>query len=262
MELSTTAFYKAGGHPWRPADIRADQSNRVNVAAIAFLCNQLWFPTYWENSPFNEADWALLWAGIRPICNRSLTNCFPPLPEGHEQALSSASGGLTWSIANPTHRLRRRATLEPELTDIDDDALTWRHTQITAEIVSAYVSHNAVQPTAVPQLLQNVFQALGSIAAPKAEVAEQQQPAIPIRKSVTPDFIVCLEDGKQFKSLKRHLQAVYGMTPEQYRRKWALPKAYPMVAPNYAATRSALAKSIGLGRSPGVTKRTTKSFAK
>jgi predicted transcriptional regulator len=156
------------------------------------------------------------------------------------------------------------------LIDIDHDALTWRHTQIAAEIVSAYVSHNAVQPTAVPQLVQNVFQALGSIAAPKAEVAEQQQPAVSVRKSVTPDFIVCLEDGKHFKSLKRHLQAVYGMTPEQYRRKWALPKDYPMVAPNYAATRSALAKSIGLGRSPGVTsraskpltKRTTKSFAK
>jgi predicted transcriptional regulator len=148
------------------------------------------------------------------------------------------------------------------LTDIDHDELTWRHTQITAEIVSAYVSHNAVQPTAVPQLLQDVFHVLGSIAAPKADVAAPQQPAIPIRKSVTPDFIICLEDGKQFKSLKRHLQAVYGMTPEQYRRKWALPKDYPMVAPNYAATRSALAKSIGLGRSPGVTKRTTKSFAK
>jgi predicted transcriptional regulator len=138
------------------------------------------------------------------------------------------------------------------MTDSEDDALTWRHTHIAAKIVSAYVSRNAVQPAMVPQLVQQVFDALGSIVAPTAAAPEKPQPAVPVRKSVTPDTLLCLEDGMKFTSLKRHLHAVHGLSPEQYRKRWGLPKDYPMVAPNYAATRSALAKSIGLGRSPRV----------
>jgi len=119
---------------------------------------------------------------------------------------------------------------------------------LSADIVSAYVSRNSVTPGGLPALIESVHSALASLGAveavPKAEVLV---PAVPVRKSITPDFLICLDDGKKFKSLKRHL-ANLGMTPEQYREKWGLPKDYPMVAPEYAATRSALAKKIGLGR--------------
>lgn len=132
-----------------------------------------------------------------------------------------------------------------------------------AEIVSAYVSKNAVSPTDLPALIASTHKALQSLSGAEAQpVAEKLQPAVPIRKSITPEFLICLDDGKKFKSLKRHL-SVLGMTPDEYRAKWGLPKDYPMVAPNYAATRSALAKSNGLGRKPAAppvvpTKRTKK----
>lgn len=119
-----------------------------------------------------------------------------------------------------------------------------------AEIVSAYVSNNAVSPTDLPALIASTHSAVRSLsAAPAEEPAEELKPAVPIKRSVTPDFIICLDDGKKFKSLKRHL-SVLGMTPDEYRAKWGLPKDYPMVASNYAAIRSALAKSNGLGRAP------------
>lgn len=117
-----------------------------------------------------------------------------------------------------------------------------------ADIVSAFVQNNSVPASDLPGLIHSVHAAisnLGSAAGPVL-VAEPAKPAVSIKKSVTPDYIICLEDGKQFKSLKRHLKGL-GMSPEQYREKWNLPLDYPMVAPNYAATRSALAKSIGLG---------------
>ena len=119
----------------------------------------------------------------------------------------------------------------------------------TAEIVSAHVANNPVQPGGVAQLIQSVFEtlnALGSHAEPVAELT----PAVPIRKSVTDDYIVCLEDGKKLKMLKRHLMTSYGMTPEDYREKWGLPYDYPMVAPAYARKRQELAVKIGLGRKP------------
>lgn len=117
-----------------------------------------------------------------------------------------------------------------------------------AEIVSAYVAGNQVQAQDIPALIRMVHSALMEIstsAAPAREPA--QEPAVSIKKSVTPDYIVCLEDGKKFKSLKRHLRTRYGMTPEEYRAKWGLPHDYPMVAPNYAKERSNLAKRMGLG---------------
>lgn len=117
-----------------------------------------------------------------------------------------------------------------------------------AEIVSAYVSNNAVSPTDLPALIASTHRAMRSLSSASAEPqTEELKPAVPIKKSVTPDFIICLDDGKKFKSLKRHLNML-GMTPDEYRAKWGLPKDYPMVAPNYAAVRSALAKSNGLGR--------------
>jgi predicted transcriptional regulator len=119
---------------------------------------------------------------------------------------------------------------------------------LSADIVAAYVSRNSVTPGGLPALIKLVHSALTSLGAveavPKPEVLV---PAVPVRKSITPGFLICLDDGKKFKSLKRHL-ANLGMTPDQYRAKWGLPKDYPMVAPEYAATRSALAKKIGLGR--------------
>lgn len=118
---------------------------------------------------------------------------------------------------------------------------------LMAQIVSAHVSHNAVRADALPALIQSVYATLTSVGAEPVQ-AEKQQPAVPIKRSVFPDYIVCLEDGKKLKMLKRHLQTSYGMTPEQYRERWGLSADYPMVAPNYAERRSDLAKKIGLGR--------------
>jgi len=119
---------------------------------------------------------------------------------------------------------------------------------MAAEIVSAYVSANQVPPQEIPGLIRTVHSALQQIAgaAPPA-AAGALEPAVPVKKSITPDYIVCLEDGKKFKSLKRHLRTRYAMTPDEYRTKWGLPHDYPMVAPNYAKERSNLAKRMGLG---------------
>ena len=122
---------------------------------------------------------------------------------------------------------------------------------LTTSVVAAYVSNNNVQPSDLVDLIASTYSALeklGAEPAPAAALAGPLVPAVPIRKSVTPDAIICLEDGKKFKSLKRHLSTSFGMTPEQYRVKWGLPVDYPMVAPAYAEARSALAKSMGLGR--------------
>jgi predicted transcriptional regulator len=117
-----------------------------------------------------------------------------------------------------------------------------------AEIVSAYVSNNALTPADLPRLIATTYEALRTLSAGKDQaVVKELTPAVPIQKSITPDFLICLDDGKKFKSLKRHLRQL-GMTPDEYRTKWGLPRTYPMVAPNYSATRSSLAKSNGLGR--------------
>ncbi len=119
---------------------------------------------------------------------------------------------------------------------------------LTSEIVSAHVANNSVSVSDLPQLIKQVHASLvGASASGADRPAERPQPAVSIKKSVTPDFIVCLEDGKKLKMLKRHLKTAYGMTPSQYRERWGLPADYPMVAPNYAAQRSLLAKKIGLG---------------
>ena len=121
--------------------------------------------------------------------------------------------------------------------------------EMTADIVSAYVSNNMVPAEAVPGLIAQVHAALTGITVdPVEEEPEPREPAVPVRKSITPDFLVCLEDGRKFKSLKRHLRTKYNMSPEEYRSKWNLPKDYPMVAPNYAKARSDLAKQMGLGQ--------------
>jgi predicted transcriptional regulator len=118
---------------------------------------------------------------------------------------------------------------------------------LTARIVTAHLSGNRIAPDALPALIQGVYQSLSSLGTADAPPVEPV-PAVPVRKSIFPDYIVCLEDGKQLKMLKRHLQSHYGMTPDAYRAKWGLPASYPMVAPNYARHRSNMAKTIGLGR--------------
>jgi predicted transcriptional regulator len=129
--------------------------------------------------------------------------------------------------------------------EIDDSSVL----ALTARIVSAHVSNNSVQSDGLPGLIQLVYAALANAGNEVVE-AEKPMPAVPIKRSVFPDYIICLEDGKKLKMLKRHLDASYNMTPAQYRERWGLPPDYPMVAPNYAERRSALAKQIGLGRKP------------
>ena len=121
--------------------------------------------------------------------------------------------------------------------------------ELAAEIIAAFVSNNSVPVSELPALIGNVHGALRTIAgAAQRALPEELRPAIPIKKSVSPDYIICLEDGKKFKSLRRHLRTAYDMTPDQYRVKWGLPADYPIVAPNYAKARSELAKSMGLGQ--------------
>ncbi len=120
---------------------------------------------------------------------------------------------------------------------------------LTAQIVSAHVANNPMQPDALPALIQSVFKTLAG-AGKEAPEPVKLEPAVPIKRSIFADHIVCLEDGKKLKMLKRHLSTAYNMTPQQYRERWGLPHDYPMVAPDYAKHRSALAKEIGLGRKP------------
>lgn len=117
---------------------------------------------------------------------------------------------------------------------------------LTAEIVAAHVSKNTVMVSELPNLIQQVYSSLAHVGR-EAPSINRPQPAVPVKKSVTPDYIVCLEDGRKLKMLKRHLKTAYNMTPEEYRDRWGLPADYPMVAPNYAVQRSELAKQIGLG---------------
>ncbi len=121
--------------------------------------------------------------------------------------------------------------------------------ELATDIVSAYVSNNSVGAGDLPTLIKDVYGALSRVQNGEAATpAEAAKPAVPVKKSITPDYIICLEDGKQFKSLKRHLRTQYGLSPEQYREKWNLAADYPMVAPNYAEARSKLAKQMGLGQ--------------
>ena len=123
--------------------------------------------------------------------------------------------------------------------------------ELTAEIVAAYVSNNPVPAADLAGLIGSIHQSLQGLANGASEVdAEPPKPAVSIKKSVTPDYLICLEDGKRYKSLKRTLKTRYGMTPEEYRAKWGLPADYPMTAPKYSAQRSELAKQLGLGRKP------------
>ncbi len=130
-----------------------------------------------------------------------------------------------------------------EKVDMSDNLLG-----LTSEIVAAHVSNNSVSATELPALIEQVYSTLANVSHnPAVDESDQPIPAVPIKKSITPDYIICLEDGKKLKMLKRHLKTSYDMTPEEYKERWGLPSDYPMVAPNYAKQRSKLAKKIGLG---------------
>ena len=132
---------------------------------------------------------------------------------------------------------------------MSDSTGNGNYIELTAEIVSAYVSNNTVPAGEIPSLINQVHAALARVSGKSGDApAEPLKPAVSVKKSITPEYIICLEDGKKFKSLKRHLRTQYNMTPEQYRDKWDLNADYPMVAPNYAAARSQLAKQMGLGQ--------------
>jgi predicted transcriptional regulator len=132
---------------------------------------------------------------------------------------------------------------------MNDTAAQPNFIELAADIVAAYVSNNSIPLGDLPSLIGEVHQALLRVSSGTAELpAEAHKPAVPVKKSITPDHIICLEDGKKFKSLKRHLRTRYNMSPEDYREKWGLPSDYPMVAPNYAEARSNLAKQMGLGQ--------------
>ena len=137
----------------------------------------------------------------------------------------------------------------------DDAAERGKILELTSEIVSAHVSNNHVPAAEVPEAIQTVFDKLAGLAEPAEEKVELV-PAVPIKKSVSDDHVVCLEDGKKLKMLKRHLMTDHGLTPEEYRAKWSLPYDYPMVAPAYSRKREELAKKIGLGRKPAPKRRT------
>ncbi|WP_084652527.1 MucR family transcriptional regulator [Bosea sp. BIWAKO-01] len=126
---------------------------------------------------------------------------------------------------------------------------------LTADIVSAFVSHNSVPATELPDLIAKVYQSLGKVTSPEvvAPIEEKREPAVPIKKSITPNYLICLNDGRSFRSLKRHLRSSYNLSPEDYRKMWDLPPDYPMVAPAYAEARSQLAKKMGLGQAEALT---------
>ena len=130
---------------------------------------------------------------------------------------------------------------------VESKAATSEALELTTDIVAAYVSNNVVQSAELTNLIKSVHATLQELSGARGEMPVDAKPAIPVKKSVTDDYIICLEDGKKFKSLKRHLRAKYDMTPEEYREKWGLPYDYPMVAPSYARKRSKLAKQMGLG---------------
>lgn len=135
--------------------------------------------------------------------------------------------------------------------EISDNMTTSNDTliELTADVVAAYVSNNPVPVSELPNLIADIHAALGRVGSqPEPAAVEKQKPAVNPKKSIHDDYLICLEDGKKFKSLKRHLMTHYGLSPEQYREKWNLDPNYPMVAPNYAAARSKLAKEMGLGR--------------
>lgn len=167
------------------------------------------------------------------------------------KVVTSATANRGRLRMQPAEYFGRNIFIEEEMETTEIDMKETLIT-LTSDIVAAHVSNNGVSVDDLPSLITNVFGALASLGNAAPAVEKLPEPAVSIRASVKPDHIVCLEDGKKLKMLKRHLMTHYNMTPDQYRARWGLPADYPMVAPNYAEKRRELAKKIGLGRKPGV----------
>lgn len=151
-----------------------------------------------------------------------------------------------WQIANKSQSNFKNTSFGGCMNEKTE---TSEFVELATDIISAYVTHHKVEPGDLPELIATVHKALCVAAQNESNIGGQElKPAVSIRKSITPDYLICLEDGKKFKSLKRHLRTHYNLSPEEYREKWGLPHDYPMVAPNYAAARSNLAKKMGLGQ--------------
>jgi predicted transcriptional regulator len=144
------------------------------------------------------------------------------------------------------------------MTDTGRDKSNGDLLRMTAQVAAAYVGNNSLPASQLPEVIRTIYSSMSALDSGAPVAGLGAKPTVPIKKSIAPDYIICLEDGKKLKMLKRHLRTSYGMTPEEYRIKWGLPADYPMVAPNYAAQRSAFAKKIGLGRKPGARKPKTK----
>jgi predicted transcriptional regulator len=145
---------------------------------------------------------------------------------------------------------------------MSDQLTKLRYIDLAADIIAAYVSKNSVPQTELPALIRSVHTALNNTAHRGTEVLKEElNPAVPVKKSITPDYLICLDDGKKFKSLKRHLRTKYNLTPDEYRARWNLPSDYPMVAPNYAQARSALAKTMGLGQKRAAARKRSRKAA-
>lgn len=162
-------------------------------------------------------------------------------------------GLLVRRHVNQSAKATRSTELENPETNFAPAAPSVSHIELVADLVSAYVSNNSIRPADLPDFIASVHASIQSLSKGRVEEPPAQPlvPAVPIKKSLTQDHLICLEDGKKFRSLKRHLGTVYNMTPDEYRAKWGLPKDYPMVAPGYSAIRSKLAKDIGLGQTRG-----------
>lgn len=215
---------------------------------------------YWFNHEFSRP---VKIKGMRRSIRRSFAN-FVYSKEIHSpkqaclrKKILYGSDNLTFTIGvdrMPISLSETAATFtlkdkDKKMTEVKNEEGNDLLIELTSEIVAAYVSNNAVVAGDLPSLISNVHAALGGVAnSAKVEEVEKPKPAVPVRRSVQNDFIICLEDGQKFKSLKRHLMTHYNLTPEQYREKWELPADYPMVAPAYAEARSRLAKEMGLGQ--------------
>jgi predicted transcriptional regulator len=184
-----------------------------------------------------------------------MTNACPMLPARHSSAQVSSVIMMTGIRKLEIRRIAPHtkwyhiSRSRNELTDMSEIKPNEHVLGLTAQIVSAHVSHNVVTPDTLPALIQSVYRILTKAKIAAAE-PEKPQPAVPAKRSVFPDYIICLEDERKLKMLKRYLQTAYNMTPAQYRERWGLSSDYPMVEPNYADVRSSLAKKIGLGRKP------------
>lgn len=166
--------------------------------------------------------------------------------------LSNQQEKMGWT-ALPVQQKNERKNMNDNQVEVDTNSLNAKTLiELTTDVVSAYVSNNPVSTNELPNLIGDVYSTFTKVANVDVPISQHNtKPAVPIKKSLNDDYIICLEDGKRFQSLKRHLRSHYDLSPEQYREKWGLPADYPMVAPGYAKRRSALAREMGLGRKPG-----------